>query len=146
MGHSVFNISAMTGGKTNGRPHGGMMWIINKSISKYCQVKMAHEKFSYCELSMQTLSLTIYSIYCSNGSANIKRLTNELNELKTYVQQDYLDNKQFMIIGDFNCDITRFYYKIPNSKRDRISKQILKFKYKGFKPYRKHMGGAKTFL
>ncbi|RNA07570.1 hypothetical protein BpHYR1_036397 [Brachionus plicatilis] len=88
-----------------GRPHGGIGWIIKKTLKQENKIIFYSERITSLEIGL----LTIIGVYMTaNGQLNSnmehKYDINELANLINYLEKN---NKCYIVVGDFNSDPNR---------------------------------------
>ena len=90
-----------------GRPHGGVGFLIRKSIFQFCKVKKYEDSriigIEYTKEGCSMLLLCVYLPYQCND--NYDEYVNCMNKIVQIVY-DY-PNANFYVMGDFNSDFTR---------------------------------------
>jgi hypothetical protein len=131
-GYITSSQSAIPSTKNQGRPYGGLCWIINKKLQPYTKIEFIDEKTSLCSIQIGVNTLTLIGIYTTTG--NNKKLQHkfELTELAK-IYDNCRKKGKTLIIGDLNGDITRIKdkkdTKVNNKPIQRIKETILSLKY-----------------
>jgi hypothetical protein len=89
-----------------GRPHGGIGWLIKNSI-KVSEIKHISKRISMLILNDRTCIIGVYMQCNNNNITSYNEHLHDINQISGIIQNKENISNCLLIIGDFNADINR---------------------------------------
>jgi hypothetical protein len=104
--YRVYHKSAMSEETTNrraGRPHGGIAWVIKKSLARHARVQFKSERVSTCVIG-DICMIGVYMPYNKNSTESEVEYEAILAEIFELISEN---DPKILLLGDFNSDLYR---------------------------------------